>query len=227
MLSVIVVLFLLLSNINNDIEFKSIIIFIITFIGSYIFLFSLPSFSERGKYLKGEKDIKLFFMQDLTVGGLIFAGLGTLGILGISFASTYISSDLVFNALIGIGGSGLLKLWIFFKTKSIIVVTLMHGAYNSIIFGLRTDFGTQTLGISGISVPEIGINIGAFDRLVSEILNQFFLVALAEEMFIVLVMSFVLIGLKGTFDSSSGYRYVAGGLAVSLWSVYHLINSLT
>lgn len=227
MLSVIIILFMLLSNLNSDIEFKSILVFSTVFIASYLLLFSL-TFADVGKYLKGRNEVKLFFMQDITIGSFVYVGLGILGVLGVSFASTYISTDQVSNALIGIIGSGLVMLYIFFKTSSVVVVTLIHGAYNSIIYILRSDYlQGKILGVSGINVPEIGINIGSLDRIISEILNQFFLVALSEEMFKVLVMSFVLIGLKGTFESNSGYKYIAGVMSVLLWAGYHLVQSIS
>ena len=226
MLALIVVLFMLLSNLNNDVEFKAILIFITVFIGSYLFLFSL-SFTDKGQYLRGKNDIRLFFMHDITIGSFAYVGLGIVAVLGVSFASTYISNDTLVNSVIGIGLSGMILLYIFFKTSSVIIVSLVHGAYNSIIYTLRTDiFANQVLGISGIPVPEVGINIGSLDRLISEILNQFFLVSISEEMFKILVISFVLIGLKGTFTSEGGYKYFAGAFAVVLWTAMHLVQSL-
>lgn len=224
-LSIVTVLFFLLSNVNKEIEFRSTLIFMTVFIASFLLLLVLGQFSGRVQQAtKGEGNIRFFFMQDITKEKLIYVPVGLAGVIGASFLA--VSLDFGYSALIGIFLSGMIMLYAFFMTNSILIPILIHGIYNSIVVVMRAGIPNNFLAEAPISVPEIAISISGLSQLASEILFQNVLVATSEEMFKVLIIAFIIVSVKGRFNSGGNVKYVAGTFAVGVWSIFHLIQAL-
>lgn len=224
MLSVIVVLFFALSSLNNATEFRSTIIFMTVFLASYLLLLGLATSPSIGKYFKG-RNVALFFQHDITVGHLLWIPIGLVMAFGYSLMISNIGLDPTNSALLSIFGSGMIMMFIFFRTGAILIPIIIHGLYNSLVILLSSSLVNFKI-LSPIPVPEIGISLGTLNTLASESIFQFFLVAPSEEMFKMLVIAFILAITKNQFDNKGITVYVAGIFAVILWTVYHLIQSI-
>lgn len=229
-ISVVVVAHSLLSQLNNDFDFKSTQIFATTFIISLLMLLifivlDLVNTSFRKKVRRTEENsITLFFMQDLTIRKVIWVPIGVLGVFAVSFAST--SADFV---IIGIFLSGLIMMVAFFRTHSILVPIFIHGIYNTLVVLFRSGLiqGNIALQQTPFNVPDIGINFSGLTQLGSEILAQFTLVATAEELLKVLIIGFMVVAIKrGDFNTEGVSKWFAGIVAVAMWAILHLVQSV-
>jgi hypothetical protein len=224
MLSVIVVLFFALSALNDETEFRSTIIFMVVFLASYLLLLGLSTSPSIGKYFKG-RNVALFFQHDITVGHLKWIPIGLIMSFGFSLLVSNIGLDDTTSALVSIGGSGMIMMFIFFRTGAILIPIVIHGLYNTLVIVLSSNLVNFKM-LSPIPIPEIGVSLGSLNTLASESIFQFFLVAPSEEMFKMLVIAFILAITKNTFDNKGFTVYVAGFFAVAIWTVYHLIQSI-
>ena len=223
MLSIIVVLFFALANINKQVEFNTTILFMTVFLASYIMLLALSTSPTIGKYFKG-RNATLFFQHDVTMGHLLWIPIGFFLAFGFSLLVNNAGFEQQTSAILAIAGSGAIMMFIFFRTGSILIPILIHGLFNSVVIILSSNLvDFNLLSNTPIPIPEIGVTLGSLNILASEIVFQFFLVALSEEMFKMLVIAFVLTITKNQFDSKGGMVYVAGGFAVLIWTGYHLI----
>lgn len=224
-ISGITVLFFLLANVNTDAEFKSVIIFSIVTIISFMILLMLGFITESGKSrLKGNDDIKLFFMQELTLNKLVYIPIGLIGVFAISLLT--INSNVPYAAFFSIMGAGFIMLFCFLRTHTIIVPIIIHGMYNSIVVILRDQFANSVLSSAPINVPNIDISLGSVSNLASQILFQNFLVASAEEMFKILIMAFFVVTLRNKFVGTGGTIILGGIIATIVWSSFHYISAL-
>lgn len=229
MLSIIVILFFGLSNLGNDVEFKSVVIFTLTFLGSFYTLLFI-SVTPVGERIAG-KNASLFFFQPmkLSLPTLGYIGLGIGGAFAFSVIANLSGLDENGARLFAIGGAGFTFLFILFRTKSILVPILSHGFFNTLVITLRSNvFGAELLSSNPFPVPQIGITLGSLNTLASEAIWMFTLVAPAEEFLKALVLSFVFLSLKGKFENKGIVAYViAGTFSVVLWMVFHLIRGGT
>jgi membrane protease YdiL (CAAX protease family) len=226
MLSVIVVLFFALGNLNNDVEFRSTIIFMTVFMASYLLLLGLSVNPAIGKYLKG-KNVQLFFQHDVTTSHLLWIPIGVIASFGVSLLINNAGFDSTLGSLLAIGASGAIMMAIFFRTGSILIPIIIHGVFNSLVIVLSSPLlNLKILSNTPIPIPEIGISFGTLNSLASESIYQLFLVAPSEEMFKMLILAFVLYVVKNKFDSKSIWVYVGGAISVSIWTVYHMIQAL-
>ena len=125
-LSIVTVLFFLLSNVTKEIEFRSTLIFMTVFLASFLLLLVLGFFSSRVKSgVAGKNGVTFFFMQDITKEKLVYVPIGLVGVLGASFLA--VSLDFQYSALLGIFLSGIIMLYAFFRTNSILIPILIHG----------------------------------------------------------------------------------------------------
>ena len=225
-LSIVTVLFFLLSNVTKEIEFRSTLIFMTVFLASFLLLLVLGFFSSRVKSgVAGKNGVTFFFMQDITKEKLVYVPIGLVGVLGASFLA--VSLDFQYSALLGIFLSGIIMLYAFFRTSSILIPILIHGIYNSIVVIARSGLTQSSfLAEAPISVPEVAISISGLSQLASEIIFQNVLVATSEEMFKILIIAFIIVSVKGSFNDSGITKYVAGVFAVSVWAIFHLIQAL-
>ena len=125
-LSIVTVLFFLLSNVTKEIEFRKTLNFMTVFLASFLLLLVLGQFSGRVKSgVAGEIGVTFFFMQDITKEKLVYVPIGLVGVLGASFLA--VSLDFQYSALLGIFLSGIIMLYAFFRTNSILNQILIHG----------------------------------------------------------------------------------------------------
>ena len=226
MLSVIVVLFFALGSLNDGTEFRATIIFMTVLMASYLLLLGLSVSPSIGKFFKG-RNVQLFFQHDITTGHLFWIPIGFVMAFGFSLMVNNLGLPETEQALIAIGGSGAIMMFIFFRTGSILIPIMIHGLFNTIVIILSSNLvNFEILSNTPIAIPEIGVSLGNLNSLASESIFQFFLVAPSEEMFKMLVIAFILAVTKNQFDSKSPMVYVAGAFAVTIWVGYHLIASL-
>lgn len=222
LLSVIVIFFFILVNLDKDIEFKSTLVFMTLFMSSYLILIGLSITPKIGNRLKNPQ-VLLFFQHDVTPRKLLYIPVGT----AISFVFSLIVSNIGLSqsdgSLLAIIGSGVVMMVIFLRTFSLLIVIGIHASFNSLIMLLTEG---NLLASTPISIPTIGISLGEANKLTSEIIFQYFLVAPAEEMFKMLGMAFIFIVLTKKFDPKSNVKYLAGLFAVAVWGSYHLIQAI-
>ena len=231
-ITVIAVLVFLLDaskSCGSTIDFCTISIFLAVFTVSMVMLLVLSlivgwpaSYSHEGKggaFKKG--NLVLFFLEDINLKQVIMIPLGLGGVFAVSFFAVLIQQP-----IIGIFGSGIIMTSIFFYTNSAMPVILIHGFYNGLVVLLRS----QKLGVlssSPIAIPDVSFDI--FDQeVINQVLTQILLVAPAEELFRIFMITVFLIFIKLKFNYAGFWPKVfAGGASITIWSSYHLIISIS
>ena len=220
-ISGITVMFFLLANINSDTEFKAVNVFSITTVFSFLIIVLLMQITKTGK---GHDNIRLFFMQEITLKKTLYIPLGLGGVFAISLLT--INSNVPQASFLSILGAGLVMGFCFLRTHTIIVPILIHGTYNSIVVILREQFSNSVLSSSPINVPVIDISLCNASNLASQVLFQNFLVASSEEMFQILIMAFFVVTLRNKFVGTGGSIFVGMIIAKILWASMHLVQAL-
>lgn len=233
-ITVIAVLVFLLDaskSCGTAIDFCTISIFLLVFTVSMVMLLVLalitgmyrPVHKENNKTGGAFKsgNLVLFFLEDINLKQLIMIPLG----LGMVFAVSFFAV-LIQQPMIGIFGSGIIMTSIFFYTNSAMPVILIHGLYNGLVVLLRSQNNLGILASSPIRVPNE--SIGFFDQeVINQVLTQILLVAPAEELFRIFMITVFLIFIKLKFNYSGFWPKVfAGGVSVIIWGNYHLIVAL-
>lgn len=217
------VIFTYLVNLGNDIQIKAISFFSFTYLFCFLLLIMLPFMtSAYNNRIKGNDGTRLFWLQDITKGKLIWYPIGTIGV----FAVAYLSIGLN-NPFVGILLSGAIMMMCFFRTHSILIPILIHGTYNAVVVLLQSGLVSNSfLSSTPISVPIIGVSIIGGSQLASEMIFQFVLVATAEELLKVLIIAFFIVNVKGSFQSKGIYKIIGAIIALVVWSVLHLISAI-
>jgi len=224
-LSIIVILFFGLSNIENDSDFKGLIVFsMLYFFSFYGLLFiSVTKFGDR---IAG-KNARLFFFHPVTFRDIIFyVPLGIGGAFLFSMIAGFSGLDPISGRIFAIAGAGFVFSFILWHKKSVLLLILAHGLFNSIVLMMRANASTaEILSSNPFPVPEIGITIGSLNVLASEALFNVLIVAPAEEFFRLIVMTFVFLSVKGKVEKKPIVVYVIAVIfAVAMWAVFHLIR---
>jgi hypothetical protein len=222
MLSVIIVLFFALGSTDETTEFRSTMIFMVVFLASYLMLLGLSTNPAIKPYFQG-KNATLFFQHDVTRGHLLWIPIGFAMAFGFSLLVSNVGFDDQTGAILSIAGSGTIMMAIFFRTGSILIPIIIHGLFNSTVILLSSNLVDFSVALSPIPIPEVAVQLGSLSTLASEMIFQFFLVSVSEEMFKMLVIAFVLAVTKSKFDTKGAWVYVAGGFAIAIWTAYHLI----
>lgn len=231
-LSVVVVLFFMLVNLDNDIEFRSTVVFLSVLIASIVITLILVG--ARGSELKG-KNTKFFFAEKITFRKLaIYLPVGFFGSLlwAILISSVGVGAFGGFSAsqmtgLVTLWGSGMIFGLVLILSKTIIVPWLSHGLFNALVFTLdKTGFGANILDTQSLPIPEIGIPVAQFNQIIIESIFQIFLVSLAEEHYRVLIIAIFLVSFKG-FKNRPFKIWVAVGFSVFTWGMLHTLQNLT
>ncbi len=225
MMSVIVILFVGLSNLNEEVGFNALGVFAITFLGSFYTLLFISG-TSIGNRLQGT-NARLFFFESVGLKQILFyVPIGVGGAFVFSFLANISGLDPETARIFAVGGAGMVFLFLLLKTRSVLIPIFAHGIFNSIVIILRSNQVTgELLSSNPFPVPEIGITLGGLNALASESLFQLTLVSPAEEFFKILVMSFVLISFKGKFDKKGmGIVIFAGVFSVVMWAIFHLIR---
>jgi len=222
--SVITITFLLLQDYDKDTEFKGNLIFFLTLIGSFVFLYAF-SFTDIYQRKLGVHGAVLFFMQDLPIRKfIIYVPMGIGASLLMSIVSQNLGLDATNSSLVSIAGAGTVMMIAFFLTKSIVVPILIHGAFNTLVIALRDGILTSVGATNALfPVPDVGITVGGFNQFATDALIQFTLVAPAEEMMKMLVIFFVVLGIPNAKFSDGIAKYVGAFFALLIWTMFHAI----
>lgn len=224
--TIVVIGFVLLSDFNNESEFKGTLIFFAILFASFFVLMFIAYTDVLSKQLGGKGSAKMFFLQDTPILSFVmWVPIGIFGALGVALLAQNMGLNPSDTALVSIGGSGAVMMIIFFITKSILIPTIIHGSFNTLVIAIREGIINQiTLG-STVPIPEVGLTVSQFNSFATDTLFQFFLVAPAEEFLKVGIIFFVIISLKGT-PNEGITKYVGGFFALVVWTMYHAIQAV-
>lgn len=231
--------FFALSNIDNEIQFRTLQTFFFLYLGSGVgILFAQANLGGTGERAR---DLNIFWTNDIDLKGLIWIGGGIFAVFVSVFAILLVASggdiEVLRNAqFAGILIAGIVMMVAFLQTNALLVPIIIHGVYNSTVVYLnRTGFsivgGTQQFAVAPdqqilLGVNEIGIGFQGVSDLFSEFIWQFTLVATAEEFLKLAILVFVVILINGFFQSKGFSVIVGAGVAVIFWTSLHLVNAI-
>lgn len=230
MFSVVLVTFLLLSDINTDFEFKGTLIFYATLVGSFFFIYVLSFTTIFSKKLGGDKQARLFFMQDVSViKFFIYVPIGLVGAFTMALLSQNLGLDAQNASLFSIAGSGLVMMIIFFVTKTILIPILIHGAFNTLVIAIRDGVIQSFAGTQNelFPIPDVGITSSTFNQFTVDLMTQFTLVSPAEEMMKMLIIAFVVLGIPNARFKDGISKYIGAFFALLVWTMFHTIQAVT
>ena len=231
--------FFALSNIQNEVEFRTLQTFFFLYLGSGAGI--LFAQANLGKMGDRAKDLNVFWTNDIDVRGLIWITVGIIFVFGSVFLTLSLASGASEESLrtaqfAGIFIAGIIMMVAFLKTNALLVPIIIHGVYNSTVVYLnRTGFnivgGTSQFNVAPnqpilLGVNEIGVGFQGVSDLFSEFIWQFTLVATAEEFLKLAILVFVIVLINGFFQSRGISVWIAGGVAVVFWSSLHLVNAI-
>lgn len=231
--------FFALSNIDNEVEFRTLQTFFFLYLGSGVgILFAQANLGGTGERAR---DLNIFWTNDIDLKGLIWIGAGIFAV----FVSVFLilisasggDADTLRNAqFIGILVAGIIMMVAFLQTNALLVPIIIHGVYNSTVVYLnRTQFslvgGQQQFSVAPdqpvlLGVNEIGIGFQGVSDLFSEFIWQFTLVATAEEFLKLAILVFVVILINGFFQSKGISVVIGGAVAIIFWTSLHLVNAI-
>lgn len=231
--------FFALSNIDNEVEFRTLQTFFFLYLGSGVgILFAQANLGGTGDRAR---DLNIFWTNDIDLKGLIWIGAGIFAVFVSVFMILIFASgadpDALRNAQVaGILIAGIIMMIAFLQTNALLVPIIIHGVYNSTVVYLnRTGFsivgGTQQFAVAPdqqvlLGVNEIGIGFQGVSDLFSEFIWQFTLVATAEEFLKLAILVFVVILINGFFQSKGVSVLIGGAVAVIFWTSLHLVNAI-
>jgi len=231
--------FFALSNIQNEIEFRTLQTFFFLYLGSGMgILFAQANLGGTGDRAK---DLNIFWTNDIDLNGLIWITVGIFTVVGsiflVLFSISGQDADTIRNGqFVGIFIGGIIMMVAFLKTHALLVPIIIHGTYNSLIVFLQeTGFelvgGTEQFSAVGeerilLGVNEIGIGFQGVSNIFAEFIWQFTLVATAEEFLKLAILVFVVILINGFFNSKGISVIIGAGVAVLFWSSLHLVSAI-
>ncbi len=135
--------FFALSNIQNEIEFRTLQTFFFLYLGSGMgILFAQANLGGTGDRAK---DLNIFWTNDIDLNGLMWIAIGIFTVVAsifvVLFAIAGADADTIRNgqfASIFIGG--VIMMVAFLRTNALLVPIIIHGTYNSLVvfFGRNT-----------------------------------------------------------------------------------------
>lgn len=227
MFSVLVIGFLLLTNINLDTEFRGSLIFFLLLIGSFTAIFIVSFTDIFSKKLGGEKEAQLFFIQDISlIKFAVYVPIGLFASLGVALLVQNFGLDQQSTALLSIGGSGIIMMIIFFLSKTIMTSVLIHGFFNILVLALRQGILGDFTGLDFIPIPELGLTVGQFNTFGATILEQLSLVAFGEEMMKMIIIAFIVFSIPKAKFKTGISKYIGAVVAIIVWTAYHTIQAV-
>lgn len=218
-------------------QFCATTIFFMVLVGSLVMIVLLAIISSM-KGRGATPAIIMFFMKDWTLKKLLYIPAGLAGVFGVAFLGGAWGGALgnalgisYLGPLIAIGSAGVILLICLYRTQAIAIPITIHGIYNAVVVASQSapsgSFISSFASLP-ISVPHLGLTLGSITLgPLNEIMFQIFLVAVAEEVFKVFIIDFLIVGMKGKFDVKSSIRtWFAGAVAVLVWTLYHTINAI-
>ncbi len=215
----------MLSQVKLEQEFRGTLIFFILLIGSFtgIYIISFTSLFERK--LGGEKEARLFFVQDISMLKFaIYVSLGLGGALLIAIIAQNLGLDQETTTLVSIAGSGIVMMIVFFMSKTIMTAIAIHGSFNVVVLALRDGIIGNFTGNELFPVPELGLSTAQFNNFGIVILEQFTMVAFGEEMLKILIIAFVVLSIPNAKFKTGITKYLGAILAIIIWTGYHTIQ---
>lgn len=232
--------FFALSNIQNEVEFRTLQTFFILYLASGFGI--LLAMSNIFNIADSAKQLGAFWTNDIDGNGFKWILIGIIGVFAVAGITLTIGAglereQLLMTQVATIFLAGLVMLVAFLQTNALLVPIIIHGVYNSFVVFLReTGFalvgGSQQFDLAGgdpifLGVNEVGVSLGGGFDLASEIVWQFTLVATAEEFLKLGVLILVVLLIHGAFKNR-GLAVIAGGItSLIFWTNLHLIQALT
>jgi len=231
--------FFALSNIDNEIQFRTLNVFFILYLASGFGIFL--AMANVFNIADSAKKLSVFWTNDINSKGLTWILIGIVGVfasvgLTLTIASGAGADGILFAQIVGIGLAGVVMMATFLQTNALLVPIFVHGFYNSVVVFLRaTGFdivgGTNQFSIAEgsklfLSVNEIGIGLGQTADLISEVIWQFTLVATAEEFLKLGILVVVVLIIHGRFQDRGLAIFAGAGTAIVLWTSLHLTRAL-
>ena len=231
--------FFALSNIQNEIEFRTLQTFFFLYLGSGMgILFAQANLGGTGDRAK---DLNIFWTNDIDLNGLLWIAVGiflvVVSIFAILFFMVGQPPEVVRNAQFGgIFIGGVIMMVAFLRTNALLVPIIIHGTYNSLVVFLdQTQYaivgGIDQFALEGgdrvlLGVNEIGIGFAGAQNLIVEFIWQYTLVATAEEFLKLAILVFVVILINGFFNSKGISVAIGGAVAILFWSSLHLVSAI-
>ena len=231
--------FFALSNIQNEIEFRTLQTFFFLYLGSGMGI--LFAQSNLGGIGERSKDLNVFWTNDIDINGLMWIAIGIFTVIGTIFMLLFMVSGADADTIrIGQFASifigGIIMMVAFLKTNALLVPIIIHGTYNSLVVYLeQTRFsivgGIEQFSAVGeervlLGVNEIGIGFQGVSNIFSEFIWQYTLVATAEEFLKLAILVFVVVLINGFFKSKGLSVIIGGGVAILFWTSLHLVNAI-
>lgn len=231
--------FFALSNIQNEIEFRTLQTFFFLYLGSGVgILFAQANLGGLGEKAK---DLNTFWTNDIDLNGLMWIAIGIFTVIAsifvLLFAIAGADEDTIRTGqFAGIFIGGVIMMIAFLKTNALLVPIIIHGTYNSLVVYLdQTRFalvgGIDQFAVEGtdrvlLGVNEIGIGFQGISNIFSEFIWQYTLVATAEEFLKLAILVFVVVLINGYFNARGLSIIIAGAIAILFWSSLHLVNAI-
>ena len=231
--------FFALSNIQNELEFRTLQTFFFLYLGSGMgILFAQANLGGTGERAK---DLNIFWTNDIDLNGLLWIAIGIFTVVASIFAILFAMSgqdiETIRNAqFASIFIGGVIMMVAFLRTNALLVPIIIHGTYNSLVVYLeQTQFaiigGIEQFSAVGeervlLGVNEIGIGFQGVSNIFSEFIWQFTLVATAEEFLKLAILVFVVILINGFFKSTGLSVVIGAGVAILFWTSLHLVSAI-
>lgn len=225
-----------LSNTDNSAQFQNLTIFFELYIASLvaIMFIHVDAFDLKTNARK----LRAFWTDDIDRKRIGWIGVGIVGVfsvVGITLAAgqNIAPNEIPVIQILGIGLAGIVMMYCFLKTNSIMVPIIIHGTYNSFIVFLQQvplSLSPSQLNSIPISVPTIGINFfqssATFGRLYSEFIWQYTLVATAEEFLKLAVLYFMIGAIAGRWLPKGVTLIIAAAVSIAVWVSFHSIVAI-
>lgn len=231
--------FFALSNIQNEVEFRTLQTFFFLYLGSGMgILFAQSNLGGTGERAK---DLNIFWTNDIDLNGLMWIVIGIFTVIASIFLLLFTISGADADTIrtgqfAGIVIGGIIMMIAFLRTNALLVPIIIHGTYNSLVVYLeQTKFsiigGIEQFSSVGeervlLGVNEIGIGFQGISNIFSEFIWQFTLVATAEEFLKLAILVFVVILINGFFNSKGLSVVIGAGVSILFWSSLHLVSAI-
>ena len=231
--------FFALSNIQNEVEFRTLQTFFFLYLGSGMgILFAQANLGGSGERAK---DLNIFWTNDIDLNGLMWIVIGIFTVVASIFLLLFSISGADADTIragqfAGIVIGGIIMMVAFLKTNALLVPIIIHGTYNSLVVYLeQTRFsiigGIEQFSAVGqervlLGVNEIGIGFQGISNIFSEFIWQYTLVATAEEFLKLAILTFVVILINGFFNSKGLSVIIGAGVAILFWASLHLVSAI-
>lgn len=223
-LTVFVVGVVLLGNVNacGSQEFCKVTVFGMLFGLSAIMILLFGVFTGGGmSTIGGAGPLGRFMFQSVTYGKLLWIPIGVVAVVAVSYSVTF--WDFEYAPFVGIFFSGIIMFMAFLQTNSLLIPIVIHGVYNSIVVFLR-EGGTGVFDGFTPSVGTAGLDLAQQTKFWFEVALQNTLVAPSEELFKLFTIALFIAILRGSYQNGGMRMYFAGGIAVFIWTILHLIQ---